>query len=569
MTVIKIKNSSVAGNAPDAADLERAELAINLADGRLYTKDQNDAIIELGAAGDVPSGNTPPLTGNQPGDLFWDTSNNTLNYWNGTAWEEIAIEPATGSYVEDAGDNMTGNLTFGPEGGTALATVNATTGKITGAATVDADPDGTLVTKGYLEDELEGTGGEGFVEVAGDNMTGNLTFGPDGGPAVATVNATSGNGAFGQVSADTNAAEPLVGQRTGASDATGVVLRINNPSGTQTATIAGDGDAIFAGDVQMASQNGAQMAGFRNQIINGDFRVWQRGDGPHQSTVSFNYGPDRFRNFSNAQNQLTRSAVTPPGFGNTCLVDHTTGGSYTNNLGLLTAVELDRVDQDGAQFARGSTWTVSCVSNATSMNVDVFFGSDSTTTTNQVVNIQAMTQSAYQGSGTWFHYTYVINFPDTAVDSTARCLSVRFRTTGQSSWNITGCQLEPGPVATPFEHRAYAAELSLCQRYFQRIDAGGLGPVSRNIEVAGRNMSTTIPSNNQMRTTPTFRNASTANSNDIELQRHSGDTARVFTVTGCNNNGPFSIAFEGDTTDETLYIFMGSGRNVLHFDAEL
>jgi hypothetical protein len=46
--VIKIKNSTVAGKAPKPADLDRAELAINLADKKIYTKDASDAIIELG-----------------------------------------------------------------------------------------------------------------------------------------------------------------------------------------------------------------------------------------------------------------------------------------------------------------------------------------------------------------------------------------------------------------------------------------------------------------------------------------------------------------------------------------
>jgi len=44
---IKIKNSTVAGKAPAITDIDRAELAINLADKKIYTKDQNDKIIEL------------------------------------------------------------------------------------------------------------------------------------------------------------------------------------------------------------------------------------------------------------------------------------------------------------------------------------------------------------------------------------------------------------------------------------------------------------------------------------------------------------------------------------------
>ena len=37
---------------------------------------------------------------------------------------------------------------------------------------------------------------------------------------------------------------------------------------------------------------------------------------------------------------------------------------------------------------------------------------------------------------------------------------------GDKLW-MTGVQLEPGPVATPFEHRPYGTELALCQRYYQ------------------------------------------------------------------------------------------------------
>lgn len=36
-------------------------------------------------------------------------------------------------------------------------------------------------------------------------------------------------------------------------------------------------------------------------------------------------------------------------------------------------------------------------------------------------------------------------------------------------WQITGVQLETGPVATPFEFKSYGQELIECQRYFQRI----------------------------------------------------------------------------------------------------
>jgi len=39
--------------------------------------------------------------------------------------------------------------------------------------------------------------------------------------------------------------------------------------------------------------------------------------------------------------------------------------------------------------------------------------------------------------------------------------------TDDATWQITGVQLEVGSTATEFEHRSYAEELALCQRYFE------------------------------------------------------------------------------------------------------
>ena len=58
MTVIKIKNSAVAGKVPAAGALDTAELALNLVDQKLYSKDASGNIFQIGASGDVPSGGT-------------------------------------------------------------------------------------------------------------------------------------------------------------------------------------------------------------------------------------------------------------------------------------------------------------------------------------------------------------------------------------------------------------------------------------------------------------------------------------------------------------------------------
>jgi len=50
-------------------------------------------------------------------------------------------------------------------------------------------------------------------------------------------------------------------------------------------------------------------------------------------------------------------------------------------------------------------------------------------------------------------------------------------TAGASTFDLTGVQLEVGSVATDFEHRSFAQELALCQRYFEKSFAYSYAPV--------------------------------------------------------------------------------------------
>ena len=52
-TVIKPKRSAVPASVPTSGQLEIGELAINIPDGKLYTKDSTGTIRELGGAGSV------------------------------------------------------------------------------------------------------------------------------------------------------------------------------------------------------------------------------------------------------------------------------------------------------------------------------------------------------------------------------------------------------------------------------------------------------------------------------------------------------------------------------------
>ena len=50
-TTIVTKNSSSPGNQPTSGQIEKGELAVNLADKKIYTKDHTGAVVELGSDG--------------------------------------------------------------------------------------------------------------------------------------------------------------------------------------------------------------------------------------------------------------------------------------------------------------------------------------------------------------------------------------------------------------------------------------------------------------------------------------------------------------------------------------
>ena len=103
---IKLKNTNVAGNVPAADKLATAELVINLKDKKLFSKDADGAVFELNSASTTP-GPLPP-NDKQPGDLWFNENDNSLNYWDGVQW--VQLEGSTGSPgVQQllAGDNIT------------------------------------------------------------------------------------------------------------------------------------------------------------------------------------------------------------------------------------------------------------------------------------------------------------------------------------------------------------------------------------------------------------------------------------------------------------------------------
>jgi hypothetical protein len=226
----------------------------------------------------------------------------------------------------------------------------------------------------------------------------------------------------------------------------------------------------------MASLNGGPLAGFRNKLINGDFRFWQRDT----SGSVKEYGADRWYTASNDV-QMNNDNARPFGLSKSIRLRNI--NSSTTPLNLRQAIELP-FDGSPSVFVPGTVWTASIylTSNAITPQFSLSFTQGVTGTTNGGVNPTSVgdmtlveTVSGQLGGGaaqTWYRYarTFTVD-ASAAPDAADLCALAAFSITDTSikDYRIAGAQLEPGPVASPYEQRPIATELALCQRYFCSI----------------------------------------------------------------------------------------------------
>jgi len=229
------------------------------------------------------------------------------------------------------------------------------------------------------------------------------------------------------------------------------------------------GDTM-TGDLTVPSLNDGPLAGFRNQIINGDFRVWQRGINfslPDNGRNNI-YTADRFLVASNGTATIGRSTDTPAGFAFAISIS-------SDHNGVYHAIELPLDSSGNVQagvFSVGSVWTYSVWSTVdlTSKRVLLRWASSvglgDASAVEPSTNFVAVPGSTSNG---YTRYTSTVTI-GSAPTNPQKCVAVYISGAG-AAVRYTGIQLEPGPVATPFEHRPVGTELALCQRYYQVISA--------------------------------------------------------------------------------------------------
>ena len=101
-TVIKPKRSEVALSVPGSSSLAVGELAMNVADGKFFTKTSGGKVKEMGGAGSVTLQNVTTNSATTTNDILLDQGANLIfegNLANAYETTLTAVEPTTDNTV--------------------------------------------------------------------------------------------------------------------------------------------------------------------------------------------------------------------------------------------------------------------------------------------------------------------------------------------------------------------------------------------------------------------------------------------------------------------------------------
>ena len=246
---------------------------------------------------------------------------------------------------------------------------------------------------------------------------------------------------------------------------------------------------------------GSMVAGssyaWRNRIINGDMRIDQRNGGASITPTDGAYTLDRWVSYNTQTSKYTvqqnAGSVTPPsGFSNYFGVTSSSAYSVTASDTFSIVQNIEGLNTSDLAWGSASALAVTLSFWVRSSLTGTFGGaignsalnrsypftytiSAANTWEQKTVTISGDTSGTWLtnngiGLRVWFSLGAGSTYLGTAG---AWAATDRRGATGQTSvvgtngatWYVTGVQLEPGTVATPFERRDYGRELILCQRY--------------------------------------------------------------------------------------------------------
>jgi hypothetical protein len=203
---------------------------------------------------------------------------------------------------------------------------------------------------------------------------------------------------------------------------------------------------------RFGADNSGQLASFRNKLINGDFRIWQRGTSPTIPINAATFFADRWVAY-NLGSIMYPYAPASGGFG------------VNGNVGNTSFEFSQRIESANVKLEAGKKYTVSIKVDSTaafSLLCRVYSADAKDNFSAETLREQ-FSFSVEVGAK-----IYSVTF--TATAEFANGIKLNFYRSNFTSGNmvVRYVQLEEGSIATPFEQRPIGLELSLCQRYYWR-----------------------------------------------------------------------------------------------------
>ena len=378
-------------------------------------------------------------------------------------------------------------------------------------------------------------------------------------------------------------------------------------------TISESGIEASGIGITCANINGTQIGGRRNLVINGAMNIAQRGT---SSTTAGMYTVDRFTYAWNGhdealtQAQVDVSSGTTPytegfrkaykvtngnqtsgaGASDILYFEHhmeaqdiaNSGWNYTSSTSFITLSfwVKSSVSQDFKGYVRtpdGSSHSYAYSTGTLSANtwtkiVKTIPGNSNLTIDNDTgqgfqIYLWPYIGTTYTDAGVtenaWTSYSGSARTPVSATD---------WWTTNDATFEITGVQLEVGSQTTPFEHRTFAEELLLCQRYFQVL--GGSNGTYDSMSTGSCASSTVayVPHRltHTMRSTPSFTLVGSAS--DFRYTKGGDQTPSGLTLDQAGKNMVavrVSAASDHLGTDDAMRLFNINTTGAFQFSAEL
>ena len=289
--------------------------------------------------------------------------------------------------------------------------------------------------------------------------------------------------------------------------------------------------------------------GFRNVLINGDFRINQRGFS--STTTSDAYGFDRWTILTGGG--LTYSAQTftagnaIPGQEPINFARLATSGQSASSAYSIFTQKIEGVRTCAGQPVTISFWA-KAASGTPKVAIELaqVFGTSGSASVDTYINQVTLSTS-------WVRYvvnTIVPSISGKTVGTANDYFGLTLWTSAGSNFNARtgslgiqnstidfwGVQLEQNLQPTPFEQRPIGVELALCQRYYQRVTAVGATGTIAKLTSLGVQSSTTTASFVTL-FSPAMRSAPTMSGAGAEVSDDTTFAAVIYTLSLANATG--------------------------------